>query len=358
MAENYDYTPKNNPFENPFADRILDRRMFYPGTTSDSKSEDMKILKTPVPRCFIIYRYQRDNLYAGVYFRLMNGVNAKKLPTGYKHYSSLPLEEWIYEKTNSTTKAKVVKVSDKFPPVGDVLGDFIRDHHELICPEVFKDKISLWPDGNWKLDYGVFHAVEAFEVVFRTNPDGSFARNADNTIAYDILPDPWILELTPAWFRQLKDRILQPVVVQAAAAPVSALDEGAKKVEAKNWPMPTTDIRSVLLRMYAREGDDPTKGEANRTYSIEPHPSLIIDIKNLDVAGLPQNKQGFINWHEVYKPMTVEDANRILKRTAARKDQNLEQEEDEAAPPPPPAPPAQPPAAPAAEKVHADDIPF
>ncbi len=377
MAEDdYSYTPENRFSENPLRKRILKREAFFRGAEPNADFDD--ICKTPVglpegtplgsARYWLIRRPQVLNIFATVQFKVRVGWKEDGLPKGYMAYSGLPLQKWLYKKENKTTGVVSLRISDKYPPDGDALAQFVKYHRDLICPKIWKGSILTF-DGTTdpKLDFDEVFAVEAFEVLFNfedvkdtTSPSGwkrQVKRDAAGKIMYQIIEFPWVLEMRRSWFNQYRDRVLMPPKDgdQVAIAPVED-DGGAPKAKPapQKWLLPTTDKTQVLLRFVAKVGNDPKKGIANVNYQIEPHETLAVPIPaGFTVSEpLPEKEGGIIDWHKVYVPFSDKDAQRLVERSEKQRSPETEEQ----APPPPP-----PPDEPAAEASHgaaSDDIPF
>lgn len=350
--EDYDFDPEPRA-QNPWLSRTLGREMFYLGVDPRTKGS-LKDRLNGNPRCFVI---RRTNVYAGVEFWMQVGMRADMTLIGVPFYSGASIKNWTY-----LDKNKNVRIGMKYPPKDDALADLVKQHPELIVPKTYKGKTELWTDGSPKRNYDLVYAVEAYELLFEMveiddpkNPGkkiNQYVKGANGQAKYTINPTPYILKLRRPWYMMLKDRVLKPKEEEEIAAPAASDPDGAvQKPQKKKWSgkLPTTDITSIMLKLFARTGDEPAKGDANVEYDIQFSETIQVDSKTFaPVDPLPTKSDGKVDWEKIFPPMTANQAMDIVAKAGETSDH------DGGDQPPPPPPP---------DHEHAaggtdDDIPF
>jgi len=340
--DDYDFDPQGRT-ENVWIARTLGREMFYEG--AEPRAKNLKEKLDGPPRCFVIRRPQPTSVYGGVEFWMQVGVRTDGSLIGVPFYSGVPVQKWTYK-----DKKGNVRLSIKYPPKDDAMGDLVKLHPELIVPKMFDGKMELWADGSPKRNHEEIFSVEAYEVVFeftevevpdpknpgRTKKKKNYVNGPDGKPKYAINPTPYVLKLRRPWWQMLKDRVLRPkteeeTVVEQVMAPDGTMSAPAKKKWAGK--LPTTDLSQVMLMMWARTGDDPAKGAANVEYSIQFSEKMTINSQAINpVEPLPSKADGSIDWFEVYPPMTKEKAFDII----AKAEETVGDAGSEAAPAGPP----------------------
>jgi hypothetical protein len=343
--DDYDFDPEGRT-ENVWLARTLGREMFYEGT--EPRAKNLKDHIDGPPRCFVIRRPGPKSIYGGVEFWMQVGIRTDGSLIGVPFYSGVPVQKWTYKDDRGN-----VRLSLRYPPKDDALADIVREHPELIVPKMFDGKMELWSDGSPKRNHAEVFAIEAYEVVFeftetevadpknpgRTKKKKVYVNGPDGKAKYSINPTPWILKLRRPWWTQLKDRVLVPKTEEEHVAELTAGPDGTTAAPAKKkWAgkLPTTDISQVMLMFWAKTGDEPAKGAANVEYSIQFSERMTIDSsKIVPVDELPSRADGSVDWHQVFPPMTKDQAIDIVAKAEENADGG-------SGAPPPQAPPGGP----------------
>ncbi len=338
--DSYDFDPSGR-IENPWLSRTLGREMFYEGT--EPRAKNLKDYIDGPPRCFVLRRPKPSSIYGGVEFWMQVGIRTDGSLIGVPFYSGVPVQKWTYKDDKGN-----VRLSLKYPPKDDALADLVRERPELIVPKMFDDKMELWSDGTPKRNHSEIFCVEAYEVIFeftesdvpdpknpgRTKKKKLYVNGPDGKAKYRIDPSPWILKMRRPWWTQLKDRVLQPRTEEEQVAEQVAGPDGVIAAPVKKkWAgkLPTTDITQVMLMFWAKTGDEPAKGAANVEYSVQFSERMLVDSSKIDpVDPLPSRADGSVDWHQVFPPMTRQQAMDIISKA----DENG----DGAGTPPPPPP--------------------
>lgn len=322
-------------YENPWKERSLGREAFYPGASKGGDPEYLK--RDGEARCFVIRRLGPMNIYGGVQFWLQVSVREDLSIVAAPFYSSVRLNEgWTYKtpKKNPVTKQPIIDprtnkpimrnvIGLKHPPVDRcALAKLVKSHPELIAPLRFNKQIQFWPDGNPKRDYKKMFAVEAFEVLFEYAdvPDPTKPGMTKRIVVqdpttkkpkYTVNPRPFIWELGEFWWEQFRAKILYPQLSEAMAPAAADIDAAPAAPPKK---LPSEDKTQIVLKLFAKTDEkDPSKA----TYLVDFSAGLTIDSKAIvPVDELPSNPDGSINWAEIYKPMTQEDADKLLERAS------------------------------------------
>lgn len=321
--ESYDFGSPSSGYDNPWRERTLGREAFYPGAAKGGDPENLK--RDGEARCFVIRRAHYRNIYAGVQFWLQVGLRDNLEPIAAPFFSAARLNQgWTYKSQKSGKDVLGIKNG---PVKLCALARLVKFHPELIAPLKFKGQVQYWPakDGEPaqpKLDYKKLFALEIFEVMFEykevpdQNSPGQTRRivvadPATGKPKYTINPKPFIWELNETWWDQLRAKVLAPKFAQALEPKVADIDGEAPKPVKQ---LPTSDPSQVVLKLFAKTDE---KDASKASYLVDFSTALTIDsaaIKPEDE--LPSLADGTIDWNEIYKPMTEEDAQDLISKAS------------------------------------------
>jgi len=358
--ESYDFGGPGG-FENPWAERTLGREAFYLGAKKGDKGPDLK--KDGEARCFIIRRPQFHNIYGGVQFWLQVAMRDDLSPIGAPFYSAYRLNQgWTY--TSKKSGRQVIGYGPKNCP----LAALVRKNPHLVMPLKFDGKIQYWPPRNgeppeMKRDFKKLFAIEIFEVLFEYAEINDPAKpgmkkkvvvlDENKKPKYAINPKPFIWELNEPWWEQLRSKVLAPKYAKVVEQQTADIDGPVAPKVIKNLPTNAdgtpVPIPNIVLKLYAKtDPKDPSKA----TYEVDFSDKMTVDASAITpVDELPTGADGFIDWNQIYPPMTDQDAKDILEKAN-------EFAEAEATAAMPPTPAAGSTGAGAPPPAADDDIPF
>ena len=361
--ESYDLEGSgSNGGMNPWASRTLKHEAFYLGAVPGTKASSLP--KDKEPRSFVIRRTQLANLYGGVEFRIQTGLRADMSPIGRPFYSAARLHQgWLYK-----NKKGKMALGIKNPPVTLCpLARLVQTHPELIVPQMYQGKMTLWPDGNPKQDYKKLFALEMYEVLteYKEVPDpkhpGMTMRvNVVDPVTrkpkFTVNPKPYLWHMNEAWWEQLRAKVLAPGFAAAMEPTVTDIDGVSSSAAAKQLPAaagPDANGKRhpeiVVLKLWAKtkKPDGTLIDPAGKTiYEVDFSAGLTIQPSEYTpVEELPVNAAGTIDWDQLYPPMTEEQVKHILATSMNVSSAPADHQES---PPPSDTPPP----------VGDDDIPF
>lgn len=331
--ENYDLDAPQQQNSAPFADRILGREAFYIGAKPGTKSADLQLDREA--RCFVLRRPQRANLYGGVEFKIQTGISADFTIFGRVFYSAARLNEgWTYLSKQGKSAGKNILGIQYGPADKCALAKLVQNRPELIAPLKFKKAIQYWPakgdqPAQAKKDYKKLFACELYEVLFEftevadpANP-GKTKRVAvtDPTThmpKYTIDPQPYIWKMNDPWWEQLRAKVLAPDFAKAlesvAAADIDG-DQAAKpRKELPKKGGVTVPVSSIILKLWAKTDEvKSTPTDVVAKYEVDFSAGMTVDsLAIVPTNPFPSLPNGDIDWHQIFVPMTQEQADKIV----------------------------------------------